>query len=66
VREGLAISLSDSFHVALAFMAAALVITFFLREIPLRTHFHETEMAVTDETATLAGAAEPVRSLETR
>jgi hypothetical protein len=47
-------------------MAAALVITFFLREIPLRTRFHETEMAVTDETATLAGAAEPVRSLETR
>jgi EmrB/QacA subfamily drug resistance transporter len=64
VREGLAISLSDSFHVAFAFMVAALIITLFLHEIPLRTHFHETAMAVTDETATLAGAAEPVRAPE--
>ncbi len=59
VRDGLALTMQGLFHLALGFLALALVVTLFLKEIPLRRSHGETAYAVADEAASVVSAPEP-------
>jgi len=61
VRDGLALTMQPLFHLALAFLLAALVVTLFLKEIPLRQHQLEPEAVVAGEAASIVSAPEPLR-----
>jgi MFS family permease len=66
VRTALALTIQPLFQLALGFMLAALAITVFLREIPLRSVQVEPEYVTADETASLAGAPEPLELSQER
>jgi hypothetical protein len=60
VRDGLALTMQPLFHLALGFMLCGLIVTLFLKEIPLRRHQIAAESVVADEEAAIVGAPEPV------
>lgn len=60
VRDGLALTMQPLFHLALAFMLSAFVVTLFLKEIPLRKHQLAPQAVVADEEADVVGAPEPL------
>jgi EmrB/QacA subfamily drug resistance transporter len=60
VRDGLALTMQPLFHLALAFMFCALVVTLFLKEIPLRKHQLAPAGVAADEEADIVGAPEPI------
>ena len=60
VRDGLALTMQTLFQVGLVFMIAAVIVSFFLKEIPLRTSHSEPEQAIIVEAADISGAPEPV------
>lgn len=59
VRDALAVTMQPLFHLALGFMAAGLVISLFLKEVPLRRHMIEPAAVAADEAAGIVGAPEP-------
>jgi EmrB/QacA subfamily drug resistance transporter len=60
VRDGLALTMQPLFHLALGIMLCGLIVTVFLKEIPLRRHQIAAESVVADEEAAIVGAPEPV------
>ena len=59
MRDALALTMQNLFHLALGFLVLALLVSLFLKEIPLRRSHGEASQAVVDEVADVVGAPEP-------
>lgn len=59
VRDGLALTMQTMFRLGFGFLLAGLVVSLFLREIPLRRDHGGARGAIEDETAVIVEAPEP-------